>query len=213
MAESRNIRRNVRRLQRVKTWQLIALLLLMSFIAATFLRLNNIGMVQRRDAVMQADKGTDSTITQTRLYDLQRYVSSHMNADMGTIYLQDQYKRDTQKTIDSASSNTSYEDAKPFKDAQAVCAPRYANLGGYSQAYQQCVIDQLNNVGSSANLTSELQLPKADQYRFSFAAPLWSPDFAGFSVLICLLIIFVIVARLGAILLLKLILKIQHRGA
>lgn len=184
----------------------------MSFIAATFLRLNNIGMVQRRDAVLQADKGTDTTITQTRLYDLQRYVSSHMNADMGTIYLENQYKRDSQKIIDSASSSTSYEDAKPFKEAQAVCAPRYANLGGYSLAYQQCVLDQLDSQPESANLSTDLQLPKADQYRFSFAAPVWSPDFAGFSVLICMLIILIIVARIGAIGVLKLILKIQHRG-
>lgn len=169
-------------------------------------------MIQRRDAVLQADKGTDTNITQTRLYDLQRYVSSHMNANMGTIYLENQYKRDSQKLIDSASSSTSYEDAKPFKDAQAVCAPRYASLGSYSLAYQQCVVDQLNSVGSSANLTTELQLPKADQYRFSFAAPLWSPDFAGFSVLVCVLIIITIIVRLGAIALLKLILKIKHRG-
>jgi hypothetical protein len=203
----------MRRLQRIKTWQLVILLILMSFIAATFLRLNNIGMIQRRDAVLQADKGTDSTVTQTRLYDLQRYVSSHMNAHMGTIYLESQYKRDTQKIIDSASSNTSYEDAKPFKDAQAVCAPRYANLGGYSQAYQQCVIDQLDGRGSSANLTTNLQLPKADQYRFSFAAPVWSPDFAGFSVLACIIIVLIIVGRLTALLLLKLIIKINHRGA
>lgn len=212
MADTRNIKRNVRRLQRIKTWQLVLLLLLMGFIAATFLRLNNIGMIQRREAVLKADEGSDTTITQTRLYDLQRYVAAHMNANMGVIYLEGQYKRDTAKIIDDASSSTSYEDAKPFKEAQAVCAPRYANLGGYSQAYQQCVLDQLDTHKSSSNLSSEVRLPKPDQYRVSFVSPLWSPDFAGFSVLICIVIGMIIIVRLTALLVLKLVLKIRHRG-
>lgn len=211
MADTRNIKRNVKRLQRIQTWQLVLLLILMGFIAATFLRLNNIGMIQRRDAVVQADKGSDTTITQTRLYDLQRYVATHMNADMGTIYLQGQYKRDSQKMIEAAS-NDSNPNGNVFKKAQEVCAPRYAHLGGYSQAYERCVVDQIESFKTSDTLSTEIQLPKPDQYRFSFATPLWSPDFAGFSVLICLFIIFVILARLVALGILKLILKIQHRG-
>ena len=211
MAETRNIKRNVKRLGRIKTWQLVLLLILMCLIAATFLRLNNIGMIQRRDAVLQADKGTDTTITQTRLYDLQRYVAAHMNANMGTIYLEGQYKRDSQKAIDAAS-----DDANPngnvFKRAQEICAPRYANLGGYSQAYQQCVISELNSFSPSDDPAAQVSLPRADQYRFSFVSPVWSPDFAGFSVLICAAIVFLIIARLVALGVLKCILKIRHRG-
>lgn len=212
MTETRKIQWNVRRLQRIKTWQLVLLLLVMCFIAATFLRLNNIGMIQRREAVLQADKGADVTVTWNRMYDLQRYVAGHMNANMGAIYLEEQYKRDSQKILDTASSSSSYEDAKPFKEAQAVCAPRYANLGGYSQAYQQCVIDQLNAHGASSNLANEVPLPKPDQYRFSFVSPTWSPDFAGFSVLLCVLISLVIIVRISALLILKLVLKMRHRG-
>ncbi len=211
MAEVRNIKRNVKRLQHIKTWQLVLLLLLGVFIAATFLRLNNIGMIQRRDAVLRADAGADTTVTQTRLYDLQRYVAAHMNADMGTIYLEGQYKRDSQKAIDAASSDSN-PNGNVFKRAQEVCAPRYANLGGYSQAYQQCVIGELNSFSPSENPVSQVALPKADQYRFSFISPVWSPDFAGFSVLACLVISFLIIARLVALGVLKLILKLRHRG-
>lgn len=212
MAETRNIKRNVKRLSQIKTWQLVLLLLLMMFIAATFLRLNNIGMIQRREAVLSADKSsTDPTVTQTRLYDLQRYVAAHMNADMGTIYLEGQYKRDSQKAIDAAS-NDDNPNGNVFRHAQEVCAPRYANLGGYSQAYQQCVISELDSFSPSGNPASAVNLPKADAYRHSFASPLWSPDFAGFSVLICVVILFLIIARLLALGVLKLILKMRHRG-
>jgi hypothetical protein len=133
-----------------------------------------------------------------------------MNADMGTIYLENQYKRDSQTAIDTASG-VSNPNGNIFKKAQEVCAPRYSGLGHYSLAYQQCVIDQLNQYPSANVLENTLQLPKADAYRFSYVSPLWSPDFAGFSVLICLLIIVMIFARLIGILILRMILKMHNR--
>ena len=56
MADKRVARRNLRRLERVKTWQLLILFVLVCFVAATFLRINNVGMIQRRSAVATADK-------------------------------------------------------------------------------------------------------------------------------------------------------------
>lgn len=183
----------------------------MGFVAATFLRLNNIGMVERRDAVLNADKGSDTTITQTRLYDLQRYVGSHMNADMGTIYLEGQYRRDSQKLIDAASSDNN-PNGNVFKKAQEVCAPRYANLGHYSQAFQQCVISELDSFAPAGSPVSRVNLPKADEYRHGYVSPVWSADFAGFSVLICLFIVFLIIARVTGVVILRIILKTQHKG-
>jgi hypothetical protein len=177
------------------------------FIAATFLRLNNIGMVERRDAVLAADKGTDIQTTQTRLYDLQRYVSSHMNADMGTVYLEGQYKRDSQARMDAAS-NDGNPNGNIYKKAQEVCAPRFS---GFSQAYLQCTLDELSKFNAAGNPVTSVRLPKVDEYRHSFASPLWSADFAGFSVLICVLIIFVILARMTGLLILRTMLKMQNR--
>lgn len=210
MADTRNIKRNMSRLKRIKTWQLFALLVVMGFVTATFLRLNNVGMIQMRDAVLSADKAGDATVTRDRLYDLQRYVSTHMNADMGTIYLEGQYRRDSQKLLDAAS-NDDNPNGNVFKKAQEICAPKYAHLGHYSQAFEQCVTGQLDSFGSAGELTSQVNLPKVEQYRFGFVAPLWSPDFAGFSVLVCLLIVLVIVGRLVSLGILKLILKLRNR--
>lgn len=212
MADKRQVRRSIRQLQHVKTWQLLILLILGLFVAATFLRLNNIGMTQRREAVLQADRdGASAQVLQGRLYDLQRYVASHMNASMGTIYLENEYKRATQAAI-SGATDSDNPNGNVFKKAQEVCAPKYANLGHYSLAYQQCVIDQLNNYPSASQLTSSLALPKADAYRYSFVAPLWSPDFAGFSVLACILILLMIIVRLIGILILRMLLKSRNRG-
>ena len=69
------------------------LLVMVGFISATFLRLNNVGMVERRQAVENADKAGDVAALTQRLYDLQRYVASHMNAHPGKIALDHTYKR------------------------------------------------------------------------------------------------------------------------
>lgn len=211
MADRRQVRRSIRQLQHVKTWQLVILLLLCIAVAATFLRLNNIGMEQRRAAVLQADQVGDQNAIKARLYDLQRFVTAHMNTNMGTIYLENQYKRDSQAALSSASSDDN-PNGNIFLKAQKVCAPKYADLGHYSLAYQQCVIDQLNSYPSGATLTNTLALPKADAYSHSFVSPLWSPDFAGFSVLACVLILLMIIGRFVGLLILRIILKIRNRG-
>ena len=59
MADKGRIQKGIKDLQRVKTWQLVVLLVIVGFVAATFLRLNSIGMVQRRDAVITADEKGD----------------------------------------------------------------------------------------------------------------------------------------------------------
>jgi hypothetical protein len=207
VADRRQVKRSIRQLQYVKTWQLVVLLLLVGFVAATFLRLNNIGMVERRDAVLAADRDGDSTITQARLYDLQRYVSAHMNADMGSIYLENQYKRDSQKIIDAASADSN-PNGNIYKKAQEVCAPRFS---GYSQAYLQCTLDYLASVSPASNPTSSVTLPRADTYRHSFVSPLWSPDFAGWTVLVGILIIVMIIARMVGLIILRTILKMRDR--
>ena len=39
----------IKRLSQIKTWQLVVLLIMSGFISATFLRLNNVGMVEREN--------------------------------------------------------------------------------------------------------------------------------------------------------------------
>jgi hypothetical protein len=199
----RGIRRGISRLRHIKTWQLFVLLLLLGFVAATFLRLNNIGMVQRREAVLQADTTGDPNAIKNRLFELQRWVSSHMNADMGSIYLENQYKRDSQNVIDAASG-VSNPNGNIYKKAQEVCAPRFTH---YTQAYLQCTVDYLAQYTPSDSPSQAVKLPKADAYRYSYVSPLWSPDYAGFTVLICLLIVLMIVGRAVGLIVLRLILR------
>jgi hypothetical protein len=212
VADKRQVRKGIRQLQRVKTWQLLVLLLLMGFVAATFLRLNNIGMSERREAVLAADKAAettfDSTVTQNRLYDLQRYVAAHMNTETGQFDLDGQYRRDAQKVVDAAKQSSG-SGVNINAAAEAVCKPRYTV---WSPAYVQCFADELAKYPPSPDPVQNVNLPNPKLYRYSFSSPLWSPDFAGWSVVICGVIIVMIIARLLSLAVLRLLLKRHYRG-
>jgi hypothetical protein len=206
--DKRQIRRNMKQLQRVQTWQLLVLLVLLAFVAATFLRLNNIGMVQRRDAVLSADKAADTAGMTDRLYDLQRYAASHMNANTGPFYLDQQYKRDVEKLVTEASVVTN-----PYGNINAevdtLCRSRFSS---YSQAWVQCFAEELGKYPAAPDPAGQVTLPSADLYRYDFISPRWSPDFAGWSVLVCLVIVVMILARLLSLVILRLMLKKHYRG-
>lgn len=209
MADKRTVKKSIKQLQRVKTWQLLILLILVGFIAATFLRLNNIGMAQRRDAVLAADQTGDTEALQNRLYDLQRYVSAHMNADTDGFYLEATYKRALESYYGQAAADSN-PNGNIYKKAQEVCAPQYE---AWSMAYVQCTKDELDKYPASSDLAVGLQMPRSDGYRHDFAAPTWSPDFAGFTVLVWIFILLIIVVRLLSLLTLRLLLKWQYRNA
>lgn len=203
MVDKKQVRRSLSQLQRIKTWQLIILLILASFVSATFLRLNNIGMVDRRAAVYAADITGDNKITQSRLYDLQRYVSAHMNTDMEKgIFLVATYNRDKQSLIAKASVGPN---GNIYKKAQDVCAPRYTS---WSPAYVQCTVSELAKYPAGDSLNNSVNLPSGS-YLHVYSSPLWSPDFAGWSVFVCVVILIMIIARFIGVGILRILLR-QH---
>lgn len=206
-SDKAGIRKTIHNIQRVKTWQLLVILILMVFVAATFWRLNNVSMVQRRDAVKSADKNGDEGEVQTRLYDLQRYVVAHMNSDTGVFYLEDQYSRDSQKVIDQNKSVNGGQTVN--EKAEAVCKPQFTH---YTYAYTQCMLNEITKANQVADPANLPKMPDMSLYRISYSSPLWSPDFAGFSTLICLVIIVVIIMRAISLIVLKMLLKRHYRG-
>jgi hypothetical protein len=208
VTDNRQVKKSIRQLQRVKTWQLLVLLLFVGFIAATFLRLNNIGMVERRDAVLAADKEGDASAIEARLYDLQRYAADHMNSETGPFYLEGQYRRDAQEIVDAATNDDNPNGNINVK-AEAVCKPQYKV---WSPAYVQCFTDELAKFPPSPDPAQNVTLPSTSLYRHNFDDPLWSPDFAGWSVAVALGIVLMIITRLISLGVLRLLLKHHYRG-
>lgn len=203
MTNKRQVKTSIKHLQRVKTWQLLVLLLIAGLISATFLRLNNIAMVERRTAVLQADERGAAEETANNLYALQRHTSTHMNASTGPVYLEGSYDRAVQKAVKAAQQRSSSINQGIYAQADETCKRQFS---GYSQAYVQCFAAELAK-HPSADLQQDAELPNPELFRHEFTSPFWSPDFAGWSVLVCLFITLVIIARLVSLGILKLLLS------
>lgn len=210
MANTRSVRRSIRQLQRVKTWQLIIVLVLLLFLTATFLRLNNIGMVQRRDAVIAADKQGDPSNTQNRLVDLQRFVAGHMNTGGNMVYLEHQYERDSAAIVKQVASANDAKKEVINKKVDDICKPQFS---GYNQGYVDCFAREYAKYAPSSDPITTVKMPDPEKYRYVFAAPLWSPDFAGFSLLASALVVVVIIIRLISLAVLKMLLRVKYRDA
>lgn len=208
VADTRSVRRNIKQLQRIKTWQLFAVLFLMTFVTATFLRLNNIGMVQRREAVIAADKQGDEQSIQNRLNDLRVYVSKHMNTGGNSVYLVEKYNRDKAALVQQAvEANTSEKDVIN-KKVDDICKPQFS---GYNQGYVSCFAREYEKYAPGKDPMTTIKTPDTELYRADFVAPLWSPDFAGFSVVICGFIVLAIIGRIVSLIVLKIVLKIKYQ--
>jgi len=214
LADKRELRQKIRRIEKIKTWQLVILLLMAGFVAATFLRLNNVGMIERRDAVIKADQSGDDQALEKRLYDLQRYVSSHMNANPDRIPLDHKYQRDNQKLKEEFEKQS---DSNPYgnvyKLAADVCDPigRAQGWRWPDPRYTNCLNQELEKYPSADLLKDQFTpLPTAPYYH-TFASPAWSPDFAGWSLVVCGLILLMIIVRLIILGVLKLLIKRQYR--
>lgn len=206
MADTRQLHTLLRRIEQVKTWQLLILLLLCTMITLTFLRFTNINMVQRREAVLQADKQADSQALRNNLSALQRYSAEHMNTTRQPLYLQDSYNRDAKKAIELQGSSEAVNSGA-IAHAVAICTSRH---GGYSPAYVQCVVSEQANIPGSSGVQKKLELPNENLYRHTFYSPLWTPDFTGYSVLVCLFLSLLIIVRLVSLVILKILVKQRY---
>lgn len=183
----------LKKIQNLATWQLMVLLMLMTVVVATLLRMNNVRMIERKEAVLAADRSGDLGMVTERLHDLQEYSLKHMNASTGQVFLENAYRQkinqlinDAKKTIDSQQGQNAY------KIAADICDKRFR---GYSQAYTECFLSEVNKQSSSVPTPVEIKTLSPNTYIHSYASPYWSPDLAGFAVLIWGLLLTGVVLR------------------
>ncbi|HVI69195.1 MAG TPA: hypothetical protein VM581_01935 [Magnetospirillaceae bacterium] len=191
-------------LKRVKTWQLLILLVAFALIAAFLMRQNNLRMVELRQAVTQADADPAGD-TKIALINLQNYVSAHMNTDLGSgIYLQETYQRDYTAAVQAAATATN-PNSQIYAQVELECRPVYQRTHSFP-AYTQCAHDKLAQLAPGQDALSRLKTPLVDLYHYNFVSPLISFDGAGIFVLFTGAVGLVIIMRLVAYLALILLL-------
>lgn len=187
----------------LKLWELVVLLVISLFISATLLRLNNIGMIQRRDAVEVADKSGEEVELMNRLYDLQRYVAAHMNASPGQVALDHAYKRayDRDFKVFEETAQRSGSGNDVVQKVRQTC-DNQAKQGGYGRfwvradpRYVSCINEEWAKYPSAAVSDVQFKPPSTAPYYQTFVSPLWSPDAAGWSVLVTVLLMVVVIVK------------------
>lgn len=193
-------------LRRIKTWQLLIVFVLLIAASVYTLRQNNLGMVERRNLVKQADENNDNV--QAALTELQRYVASHMNTNLGEgIFLEHSYQRAYDMAV-QAAANAVNPSSQVYKDAEATCRQTYLRDRSYRN-YVSCMDTQLKAATPGSDPLANLEQPPAELFTHNFASTRWSPDWAGVSVLLAVITAVLIVLRLLSYIVLRAMLKMR----
>lgn len=200
-----SIKRRIRDTEKgIKVWQLMILLVMMSFVTATFMRVDNIGMMQLRAAVLAADEEGDKEKLDSALKELKGYVFTHMNSDTGVFQLANQYKRDFDAAMKEAGgrAESSNPNGNIYKKASDKCDPKFAM---YSPPYLSCIMNELSKYPSAGDIKETFDPPSTELYRLEYVSPIWTISPAGASAAICVLIVLAIVTRILSLIVLKLL--------
>lgn len=146
------------------------------------LRANNLGMVERRQAVYEADeKGGD---VEAALHELREHVLGHMNTRVASgqtpVYPPIQLKYTYQRLVEAEQKRLSEANAKVYTDAQAHCEQLYPDsFSGGPRV--PCIQEYVDSHGVKAQ-----KIPDS-LYKFDFISPRWSPDLAGWTFLLSII--------------------------
>ena len=169
------------RIRVVKTWYLFAAFLVFAIIAVVALRQNYTTMTQYRDVVYQADR--DAGNVEKALQDLRAYVNAHMNTglDAGNgVYPPVQLKYTYERLVKTEKDRVDAVTSQIYTDAQKQCEAQYP--GSFSGGPRvPCIEQYIKSHGATART-----IPDA-LYKFDFASPRWSPDLAGWSIVLSVL--------------------------
>jgi hypothetical protein len=175
------------KLRLVKPWYLLSVALLSAIICVFALRANNQHMLSLRNAVYTADK--NDTDVQGSLNRLQAYVTAHMNTNLSTgtsvyppIQLKYTYDRLVQAQQSAAAAALGNTDL--YTAAQHYCEQQDpVDFSGHNRV--PCIEQYVQSHGGGA-LPTNPNIPDS-LYKFAFVSPRWSPDLAGWTMLIATL--------------------------
>jgi hypothetical protein len=187
------------RLRRVKPWYFLGLTVLSGLICIFALRANNQHMIELRQTVYTADKRGDEVTGPLKA--LQAYVTSHMNTDLSAgpnaVYPPIQLKYTYERLIASQKSKVAKDNSSIYSDAQHYCERK--NPRDFSGRNRVPCIEKYVKSHTPAKPAT---VPDA-LYKFAFVSPRWSPDLAGWSLLLTVFSTFLFAASLAARLWLK----------
>lgn len=166
-----------------RPWYLLVLVVVSGFVCIFALRDNNLHMIALRDKVYSADK-TNGDV-EGALQNLRQYVYRHMNTDLtsgaNAVHPPIQLKYTYDRLVNSRDKKSESQNSQIYTDAQSYCQATIPN--GFSGRYRlDCIKKYVDSHGVKVQT-----IPK-NLYEFDFVSPSWSPDLAGWSLVVTLLL-------------------------
>jgi hypothetical protein len=176
--------------RRLNYFVLLGACLLSLAIAVFGLRHNNQEMVKLRTAVFVADEKNGDI--EKSLRELRSYVYAHMNTNLASganaVKPPIQLKYTYERLMASNASNYQAATAKVLDDAQNTCIAQYPG-----NVFSQPRLDCAKTYAASHPVTQKT-IPD-DLYKFDFVSPGWTPDMAGWSLVVSGLFMLIFILR------------------
>jgi hypothetical protein len=174
----------------VKTGYLLAAFAACALVCIMALRANYAGMVERRAAVYAADEKGEGV--EVALQELRRYVGQHMNTTLDTgkgVYPPIQLKHTYERLVKAEQDRVKTSNDRIYTDAQRYCERQDPN-SFFGRERIPCIQKYIKDHPSSKART----IPDA-LYKFDFTSPRWSPDLAGWSIVLGVALLFLTLLR------------------
>ncbi len=179
------------KLRPVRQSYLVVALIITILVAVTALRQNNLTMIRLRTAVTQADEKGQGT--EEALEALRRHVYSHMNSDLtaggNAIRPPVQLTKTYERLVSVERDRVAAINKKVADDAVAICEQKFP-VGQLRDGRVPCVQEYMTK-----NSVSENKIVAKELYQFDFVSPVWSPDLAGWSLVLSAVLFMLLVLR------------------
>ncbi len=185
----RTLREAVTDIKVLNNWLFLLAILVGTLVCIFALRTNNVTALRLRDDVLRADK--ENGDVEAALRTLREYTYAHMNTDLssGSIAQPIQLKYRYERLVQAEKDRVSKQNEKIYTTAQAECEKLFPKgLSGSGRI--PCITDYVAKNGEK-----ERSIPDS-LYKFSFVSPRWSPDLAGWSLVVTSVLVALFVVKL-----------------
>jgi len=170
-------------------WYFLVAFFISLTISVVALRQNNIEAIHLRNRVLAVDQQNGDV--ESALRSLRLYIYGHMNTNLATpngVYPPIQLKYRYDRLVQVEKDRVNSVNSQVYTDAQHICEQLYPHsLSGGPRV--PCIQDYVTKNGAK-----EQPIPDS-LYKFAFIPPFWSPDFAGWSLVVSALLLLLFVVR------------------
>jgi hypothetical protein len=180
------------RFEKIAVRYFVVVFVVLLGIALLSLRHNNQTMSELRQTVYTADEKNGDV--EGALRNLREYVYGHMNTELGGgptgVYPPLQLKHTYERLTEQVQATAKQTNAAVYTEAQAYCEGLYPD--GFSGGPRvPCIRDYVAAHGVKVPTVPD------SLYKFDFVSPRWSPDLAGWSLVLTVIAAIVLMARLA----------------